>query len=107
MIVTLQQLQQKGFALVGGVSTPSDRVQLWTGAAADGSCVMAWWDSISGRVFQAHQSGANSYAVLKGLVTLAAVMNDVIVAIPVNVLDATTKTALRTALLAAVTDINI
>lgn len=107
MIVTLQQLQNKGFTLVAGVSAPSDRVQLWTGAAADGSAVMVWWDSVSGRVFQAIDNNQGPLLVLKGLVTLAAILNDVIVAIPVNVIDAPAKLALRTAILAGITDINI
>lgn len=107
MQATAQQLTNRGFRLVDPISQPTDRVQLWSGVAADGTGIMVWWDSSSQYVFKALGRDLDTYSIQRGLVTMAAVLADVVAAVPVNVIDANTKTALRTALRTAVTDTTV
>lgn len=103
--VTLSDLQNRNFTVIMG---QGERIQLWTGVAQNAShdSVMLWWDSSSQRAYRV-PDGVENLNAMRSSVSIAVVLNDVITALPIVVMDAQTKAALRQVLLSAITDISI
>lgn len=96
--ITQAQLTAAGYVVVEGAGS---RFQIWAGTRPDLTAAMLAWDSVSGR--RKFVADVNLHVVLT-ILGIAAVVSDLISAIPNATVSSATKAALRGDLLAALMD---
>lgn len=75
MPFTQQQLEASGYSLVMGAG---HRVQIWTGADANGEGVMVAWDSVTGRRRRLPDVGSSPLELMRALLAICVVLDELL-----------------------------